>query len=142
MAEAIYTTYPQDNTLINAAFNAKQIVPINISKIVNQGHPLTEQLWLGAWNIAYLMIEYANVDNTANSSYDRYGLNYLHLLTLSTTNMILSGFGESIYGGYTPIRLGVINTFRINCDSTSINAYCASTSSVNITFTGKILIME
>lgn len=142
MAEAIYTTYPQDNTLVSAAFNAKQIVPINVNKTVHPSIPLTEQLWLGAWNIAYLMLEYANVDNTSNSNYDRYGLNYLHLLVPQVTNMILSGFGTGPYGGYVPIRLGIINTFRINCNSTSINAYCASTSSTNITFTGQILIME
>lgn len=135
MADAIYVTYPQDNTLVNAALNAKQIVPISINKTVLVSAPLTEQLWLGSWSIAYIVLECANVDMPSSTSYDRCGLNYLHLLTPSTTNMILSGFGFSSQGGYMPSRVGSINTFRINCDSTSINAYCAATSSgTNIIF--------
>ena len=142
MAEAIYTTYPQDNTLVNTVFNAKQIVPINISKLVNASQPLTEQLWLGAWSIAYIVLGCANVDMPSSTNYDRCGLNYLHLLTPLTTNMILTGFGLNSQGGYTPTRVGQFSTFRINCDSTSISAYCATTSSINIIFSGYLLIME
>ena len=142
MAEAVTVTWPQDSALNSVALNAKQIVPVNIEKLVYPDSPLAEQLWLGAWSIAYLVIEYTNVDNPNNTSYDRFGLKYLHLLTPQTSNLILSLFGINSYGGYAPFKLGINNPFRINCNNTSINANCTVGSTINITFIGHLLIME
>ena len=144
MAEAVTVTWPQDKQLVETAYQAKEIVYINLSgTITSDISPRIDTLYSKPWSTAYLVIENSLASNI--NEY-KYGLNYLHLLTPNTNSFTPTLFISSS-DGYVPSLMADANTgmaATFECDATSIKLkYTNSTLyTLHIACRGYLLIMS